>query len=229
LVQKLNFLNKKKDWLQTNSFKPSQNKDVDNNYIKSYQTYHKDKKETLNYKIGCHALLLLDTFLHNYTLLDIGCGTAGYYHIFKNAKQITGIDYSKKMIEAIKQNPPFQTKTKFIHSSIDDYIQKNNQLYDAIHCGIIGRYVEFEYKHFEFAYEHLNPNGILLARIQLPTSPKFYIKKALKLNKFILTEKEFYKRMKGFQNKFKVLLKTQKEVQFNTCTNKILYLFLQKI
>lgn len=48
-------------------------------------------------------MILADGFMKDYNLLDIGCGTAGYFRLLKNYQSIMGLDYSQKMIKAAER------------------------------------------------------------------------------------------------------------------------------
>jgi len=70
------------------------------------------------------------------TILDIGCGTGVYtLKIAQLAKSVTGIDFSKKMLEILKEDAKRLNLTNIkTHHSTWDKFDLNNQLYDIAIC-----------------------------------------------------------------------------------------------
>ncbi|MEM2772334.1 MAG: class I SAM-dependent methyltransferase [Candidatus Pacearchaeota archaeon] len=79
-------------------------------------------------------------------VLDIGCGTGRYFHLFNGdkIKRFVGIDISPHMLKIAMENPPFKDKIniKNIELICDDFLEiKNIGKFDFVYSiGVLGEH-----------------------------------------------------------------------------------------
>jgi len=72
-------------------------------YAEHYVASHRNISDEFAYHLGYADLLLIDSLLSDYVMLDVGCGTGGYYRLARRYNRIDGIDFSAPMIDAAKK------------------------------------------------------------------------------------------------------------------------------
>src|SRR5579863_10433314 len=96
----------------------------------------------LDYRRGYIWLLIIDALLQDYVLLDVGCGTAGYYRLARNYRKIVGLDSSQAMIDngRVLQSQLGLKNTELRYGSFASYAP--DQQFDAVNLvGVFGHYV----------------------------------------------------------------------------------------
>ncbi|MFA6171575.1 MAG: methyltransferase domain-containing protein [Patescibacteria group bacterium] len=165
-------------------------------YVAGYKDTHL-KPINFDYKLGYLFFLITDTLLDNYRLLDIGCGTAGYYRLAKNLKELVGLDYSKRMIATANElnalNKPY--KSEFINSTFDQYNAVKK--FDAILDNVSGNYLPHSVVRLKKIAEALNNNGLCVFHIQPPAGLKERLGILIKNRaSYKITEKKFLSMVK---------------------------------
>lgn len=148
---------------------PAKGTDVSDEYADSYGETHK-KPIDLEYAISHSSYLLLDGIQDQYELLDIGCGTAGYWRLMRRWKQIVGLDYSKKMLAVAREfvDELGLRNVELVHSSFRDY--DPGRSFDAIISGTFGNYDPLTKEMFDKLNGMLRPGGVLVLSFQTPKS-----------------------------------------------------------
>lgn len=144
----------------------------DQQYTNMYIASHSATSNYFQYCSGYWQLLLVDQiFQSNYSLLDVGCGTAGYHKLLSKCGKITGIDKSKTMINAAKKLSRSDSKQKstFIHSNFDTWDTRDH--YDVVDLsGTFGWYEPWHDKEriIEKGLNLINNSGILIVSFTPP-------------------------------------------------------------
>lgn len=106
-------------------------------------------------------------------ILDLGCGTGLAVEKFiAYAKQITGVDLSKNMLEIAKQKNYY---SHLAQDNILDFLRKNNLTFDLIIAADTLVYfgeLDLIFKHIT---QSLAPNGIFLMNLEEGSTPPYII------------------------------------------------------
>ena len=152
-------------------------------YTNRYLSSHSAQNDHFEYRLGYWQLLLLDhIFSKNYSLLDVGCGTAGYHKLLSNCGKITGIDKSKTMINAANQlskKSESKRKSTFIKSNFNTW--RTTEKYDVVDLsGTFGWYESWHDKEqiIHKGLSLLNKSGILIVSF-VPPKTIFQAAKAI--------------------------------------------------
>jgi len=131
-------------------------------YIKN----SKYQKSLENFLIYYFNQTLKDLKKEKLDVLDLGCGTGRYFHIFNGEliNRFVGIDISQPMIEIAKNSPPFKEEIniKNIELINDDFMKvKNIGKFDFIYSiGVLGEHVPFDQKIInKISNEFINKGG----------------------------------------------------------------------
>jgi len=146
-------------------------------------------------------VIVLDGLLMNYNVLDIGCGTAGYYRLAHNVRAITGVDYSQRMLDSaqeLAERYGYAEKSRFIRMDFDDFEGKEN--YDAIRVGVYGSYEPIDSALIMRLRKMLNPDGILILGISPPRNWRDMVKDILKLSSIRMSEARFESMVRSVGN-----------------------------
>jgi SAM-dependent methyltransferase len=125
------------------NFKPDPTKGIEASatYAENYAISHRGRP-TFDYRCGYICSVLIDALLTDYILLEVGCGTGGYFRLLRNYKKIIGLDFSKAMIDQGRElaNELGLKRIEFVHEKFENYDAP--ELIDAINlAGVIGWYV----------------------------------------------------------------------------------------
>ena len=78
---------------------PARGRPGDAAYAKMYSDSHRAIADEVAYRVGYLDILMIDGLLPDgYSLLDVGCGTAGYHRLATRAGAILGLDLTPAMI-----------------------------------------------------------------------------------------------------------------------------------
>lgn len=142
-------------------------------YTNRYLSGHSAPIDHFEYRLGYWHLLLVDRiFQSDYSLLDVGCGTAGYHKLLSNCGQVTGLDRSKTMIKAANQlskKSESKCKSTFIQSNFDTW--GTTEKYDVVDLsGTFGWYESWHDKEhiIDKGLSLLNKSGILIVSFVPP-------------------------------------------------------------
>lgn len=142
----------------------------DDAYMEGYRQSHLSP-ESVDYRLAYHRIVLLDGILRNYTYLDVGCGTGGYFRLMRNASRITGLDRSPRMLAAAKElaaELDYADKVRFVQSEFENF--EPDETYDAIRLGVYGSYEKVTVGSLQRAHRMLRPGGFILIAITPPPS-----------------------------------------------------------
>ncbi|MGL4449965.1 MAG: class I SAM-dependent methyltransferase [Sarcina sp.] len=101
-------------------------------------------------------------------VLDLGCGFGWHckYAIDKGAKEVVGIDLSKKMLaKAMEINS--DEKIKYVNMDIENSELEDNY-YDVIISSLALHYIEDFYKMAKKIYKALNKDGVFVFSVEHP-------------------------------------------------------------
>ena len=148
-------------------YAPKYGGDCSDEYVGGYKKSHLGDI-TFEYKLGYLQFKIVDSLFDSYTLLDIGCGTAGYYRILNNYKKIVGIDYSKKMLEAADELAVENEvhNCKFQQTIFEKY--NTDATFDVIRFGVYSTYEPVKLEVIQKAYDLLKTGEILVISNQSP-------------------------------------------------------------
>jgi SAM-dependent methyltransferase len=110
-------------------------------YAEHYAKSHR-AAPTLDYRRGYLCSILIDALLDDYVLLEVGCGTGGYFRLARHHRRIIGLDFSKSMIEegrALAAELGLE-RIELVHGKFETYDPPG--AIDAVNlAGVIGWYV----------------------------------------------------------------------------------------
>jgi SAM-dependent methyltransferase len=147
----------------------------DAGYAERWAQAHQDVADPVAYRGGYADLLMLNALMpEGYSLLDVGCGTAGYHHLLGRAGEVIGIDPIPEMIAAAER---FRAKHRidraiYACSTFEDF--EPHRGLDAIRLtGVYGWYMPWRGKAavLEKTFRLLNPSGIALLSYVAPATP----------------------------------------------------------
>ena len=137
-------------------------------WVKYYTESH--LSTDFNYRESYLPYLVLDRLLEKYSLLEIGCGTAGYIKLLPNLEHFTGIDWSQKMVDAAKKLNP---KHEFIRTLFKDYQTKKQ--FSSIIDFATGMYDRPNQINIDKIFTLLEPLGVAVIAVRshhIPTKEK---------------------------------------------------------
>ena len=111
-------------------------------YAKHYVASHMNSSDEFTYRLGYADLLLIDSIFHDSVMLDVGCGTGGYYALAHNYGRIDGMNFSSSMIDvANKLKTELNLEDVEFRCETFDTFMPSRQ-YDVVRMpGIYGWYV----------------------------------------------------------------------------------------
>jgi len=168
-------------------------------YAEGYKRSHL-KEVDFDYKKDYVEYLIIDSMYQDYDMLDVGCGTGGYWRLLKNSKSIHGIDYSPAMIEAgneLKNLYDFKN-TSFSCEDFEKYIP--DKKFDVIKMLNWGGYRPYSLEIIKKTYEALKEGGMAVFPIRMPDNFRDKIRMFLGKEKIKLSEKQFKKYLSNFKN-----------------------------
>lgn len=156
---------------------PSRNDPGSKKYADHYVSTHVDESDEFTYKTGYLEFLLIDALFEQYTMLDVGCGTGGYYRLLRNYRHITGLDFSPHMINAATQLKTDQgiERVDFVCGRFDDFDPGENR-YDIVRCTVVGWYEPWSMASLLKVYGLLNQHGVAIFCAIPPDSPVKWLK-----------------------------------------------------
>jgi SAM-dependent methyltransferase len=146
--------------------------ELNDEYVNMYTASHTyDTKYRLAY---VDYLILNNIFEKPFSALITGCGTCGYSKLLSNAYKITGVDLSKKMLEAAKKiNSENGINLHLINEDIIKFPSVTTEKYDFIELSLLGSYIPFENDIVKSYFNLLNEDGIILIRIAVTSVSGF--------------------------------------------------------
>jgi ubiquinone/menaquinone biosynthesis C-methylase UbiE len=191
---------------------PKYGLDCSDEYVDSYKESHL-KPVSGEYRIDYISLLIIDWLYRGYSLLDVGCGTAGYFRLLKNYKSLHGLDYSNKMLKAADElSGLYNLKNiKWTCSSFGDFITSDK--FDVVRLGVYGTYEPITKDIINKVYGLLNKGGMAVFSIHPPKNYKERIKILLKKEKIKISNKSFTKYLLK-NSKFKICMEIKRGRQF---------------
>jgi 2-polyprenyl-3-methyl-5-hydroxy-6-metoxy-1,4-benzoquinol methylase len=139
---------------------------------------------------------MLDAFLdEGYSLLDVGCGTAGYHRILCRQGKVIGLDYSNEMIDSanVLAKRFGVRNTEYVACTFEDY--KAAQQFDGIaFAGIYGWYRSWRGSQnvMNRLASMLAPGGLVVLSYVHPKGPFNWLKALLLGSRTMcIPEKEF--------------------------------------
>ena len=116
-----------------------------------YQLDNRDKREfapvTREQLENRHASMFSEWNLNGKTVLDLGSclGATGQWVLHNGAKEYTGVEAQEFYVsESRKLLDHYKNKTKIVHSSIDDFLNNNNEQYDVVvMLGVLYGYLDY--------------------------------------------------------------------------------------
>jgi|CXWL01.1.fsa_nt_gi SAM-dependent methyltransferase len=156
---------------------PLRNDPGSKEYADHYVSTHVGESHEFTYKTGYLDVLLIDALFDQYTMLDVGCGTGGYYRLLKNYRHITGLDFSPHMITAATQLKAEQhiEGVDFLCGRFDDF-NPGQQRYDVVRCIVVGWYESWGMASLHKVHGLLNQHGVAVFCAILPDSPAKWLK-----------------------------------------------------
>lgn len=123
--------------------------------------YRKSHTYNMDYKIDYMEYLIINNiFDRPFTALITGCGTAGYVRLLSNAKKITAIDLSQKMIDTAREiNKDKNLNLELIKDDARVFPLHTKERYDFIEVGMLGAYLAFDINLIQKYFEMLEPGG----------------------------------------------------------------------
>lgn len=114
----------------------------DAGYAEHYVRFHEQTRVDPALRIEYAEIVMIDAFLDDgYSLLDVGCGTAGFHRLLRRHGHVVGIDFSQEMITAAKDLAQRYglRDCEYVASTFEAY--RPDRQFDAISfAGIYGWY-----------------------------------------------------------------------------------------
>lgn len=133
-------------------------------YVMGYRDSHSHPKST-DYRLGYWKYGLINFLFSDYKLLDVGCGTGGFYQLLTNVKVIVGIDQSQKMVAVARQmavGKEYEGKVNFFCGTFEEF--RTADSFDVIVLGVYGTYVPLQESVLRKAESLLSPGGFIVVR-----------------------------------------------------------------
>ncbi len=170
-------------------------------YAQHWKAAHQGTADTFDYHSDYLDLLVLDALLkEGYSLLDVGCGTAGYHRLIKRHGSVHGIDVMPEMIEAAEEfKATFGLRdARYTCGRFEDL--DSGARYDAIRMpGIYGWYRPW---HGQMAILHdlrkkLNSGGTVVVSYVPPATIAQWAKTMLAPHRTVVIPRERFLSMAG--------------------------------
>ncbi len=115
-----------------------------------------------------HQLKPLFPSLTGKSVLDLGCGYGWHcrFAVEKGARQVLGIDISRKMIEEAQRRNE-ESRIEYRVCGIEEYEYPENS-WDCVISNLALHYIEDIERIFQKVYRTLQPNGIFIFNIEHP-------------------------------------------------------------
>ncbi len=171
----------------------------DSTYAETYARSHDVDIDSFDYRTDYAELLLLDGLSpEGYSLLDVGCGTAGYHRLLKRQGRVHGIDPIPEMIAHANR---FKTESgirgaEYSCCTFEDFT--STEQYDAIDLrGVYGWYMPWRGKAAILAKvrDLLKPGGLVALSYVPPRSPLSLAKAILFPGRTVLIPRTRFLRM----------------------------------
>lgn len=181
---------------------PEKGRIGDANYAAYWAKAHDASADDLDYRNAYADLLLLDGLLPlGYSLLDVGCGTAGYHRLLRRQGRVLGVDPIPEMMDTANRfKAEFDIRGAEYRCCTFEELSLSER-YDGIHMrGVFGWYIPW---HGQAAVlrkvrELLNPSGVAVLSYVPPESP-FGLAKALLVpgKTVVITRSRFLRMVRG--------------------------------
>lgn len=184
---------------------PARGLEISDEYVNNRSNTHINPID-FEYTVDNIPYAIVDLLLDNYSLLDIGCATAGYWRLLKRCKSIVGVDYSKKMLSvAAEYAEKYNFKeSEFIHSSVEKFT--TDRKFDVIVCLVLGHYVPCSRKIIKKLHSFLRPGGILVLSFQTPKNIKDIVRGFFKKNPLFIYPNQFVSLVTGIGFELKLTM-----------------------
>ncbi len=130
-------------------------------YVDSYFATHLGQRG-LDYKTDYFKIGLIDHLLTDYRVLDVGCGTGGYFDLYRGATRVVGIDHSALMVAGARELQKRGVITKnaeFHETTFPQYF--SNSLFDCIRLDVYGSYLPLTIPILQKASRLISPGGLV--------------------------------------------------------------------
>ena len=177
-------------------YAPKFGQDCSDEYVESYRQSHL-APETEKYRLGYLPFMMIDDLLRDYSLLDVGCGTAGYYRLLRNAATITGVDYSEKMLAAARELTGRYDVSgcTFVKSDFERF--DTDDRFDAVRLGVYGTYEPFDQSVFRRVHGLLNDGGIAVFANATPRSAREHVSSLVRRSPIRRSNRSFERLVSG--------------------------------
>lgn len=148
----------------------------------------------INYVLGYADLPIIDQ-IPGYSMLDVGCGTGGYYQLLKNHARIIGLDFSEPMIQRaeILTKALGIERVEFVHTLFENFTTTDK--FDVIRIpGVYGFYLPWTFPVMLKVKSLLNDNGLaVLGAITPKTLPQRFKKAIVGSRSRLIFERNFHR------------------------------------
>ena len=169
---------------------PARGRPGDAAYARLYATSHRVVADEVAYRAGYLDILTLDGLLPDgYSLLDVGCGTAGYHRLATRAGAILGLDLTPAMIEEAERlrAESGETHRRYVCATFES--TPFDEPFDAIRfAGIYGWYRPWHGARDVLARLSglLRPGGVVAVSYTPPRTPLQGVKAMLAPSRTVL-------------------------------------------
>lgn len=142
--------------------------DCADEYAENYASSHEKRDFTYNFEYMRE--FTIDALIPEYSILDIGCGTAGYYKYMRNCKHLVCLDGSKKMLdEAKKLSKEFTVENiEYECCLFSEY--DNTSKFDVVNLGVYGHYIPHDIDTIKKTVSLVKEGGVSVFSISIPTT-----------------------------------------------------------
>jgi len=130
------------------------------------ELYKKSHTYDMEYKINYNEYLIINNiFDRPFSALIPCCGTLGYASLLSNAKKITGIDLSQKMLDMAREiNKDKNLNLELIKDDIYNFPHNCKEKFDFIEIPSLGSYFPFDIELIQKYFDMLETGGVILIK-----------------------------------------------------------------
>lgn len=156
--------------------------------------YKKSHTYNMEYKINYREYSMINNIFDKpFSALITFCGTLGYANLLSNAKKITGIDLSQKMIDTAKEiNKDKNLNVELIKDNVYTFPSHTNEKYDFIELGSLGSYIPFDIDLIQKYFDILEKGGVILIKSSVISVKDLFEKNSLTFRIFCSFKKFIY-------------------------------------
>lgn len=163
-------------------------------YAEAYAAAHQNISD-FELRLWNSDLLVIDSLLSNYAMLDVGCGTGGDLRILRNHRRVLAVDFSEHMIEEAERLAPQLglARIEFRAALFQNLVE--NETFDVVRIrGTVGCYEPWPGNEgaIDKVKRLLVPNGIAIASYYRPPNLIHSIKSVIAPRQTLaITERRF--------------------------------------